>query len=87
VLSERILMEQLDYDLAFSWFGGLNIDWDWDVTVFSNNRNRLFQIEVKALCLCWRKLVAAASCGLSTSPEATLMDAWASHKSFTREDG
>lgn len=47
VRSERQLMEQLDYNLLFRWFVGLNIDDPvWDATVFSKNRERLIEGEV-----------------------------------------
>ena len=47
VRSERQLMEQLDYNLLFRWFVGLNIDDPvWDVTVFTKNRERLIEGEV-----------------------------------------
>jgi transposase len=42
VRSERMLMEQLDYNLLFRWFVGLNMDGSvWDATVFTKNRERL----------------------------------------------
>jgi transposase len=47
VRSERMLMEQLDYNFLFRWFVGLNIDEPvWDVTVFTKNRERLLKGEV-----------------------------------------
>src|ERR1700686_3563979 len=47
VRSERLLMEELNYNLLFRWFVGLNVDDEvWDVTVFSKNRNRLLEAEV-----------------------------------------
>ena len=47
VRSERMLMEQLDYNLLLRWFVGLNMDDPvWDVTVFTENRERLFGAEV-----------------------------------------
>src|SRR6516162_4581903 len=47
VRSERMLMEQLDYNLLFRWFVGLNMDDPiWDFTVFSKNRERLLKAEV-----------------------------------------
>src|ERR1700745_3879918 len=47
VRSERILMEQLDYNLLFRWFVGLNMDDPiWDATVFSKNRERLLAGDV-----------------------------------------
>ena len=50
VRSERLLMEQLDYNLLFRWFVGLNMDDAvWDPTVFSKNRDRLLEGDVAAL--------------------------------------
>src|ERR1700716_925264 len=47
IRSERLLMEQLDYNFLFRWFVGLNIDDPvWDVTVFTKNRERLLVAEV-----------------------------------------
>src|ERR1041385_6102299 len=47
VRSERRLMEQLNYNLLFRWFVGLNADDDvWDVTVFTKNRDRLLKADV-----------------------------------------
>ena len=50
IRSERMLMEQLEYNLLFRWFVGLNIDDPvWDPTVFSKNRDRLLGANVAAL--------------------------------------
>ena len=50
VRSERMLMEQLNYNLLFRWFVGLNLDDPvWDVTVFTKNRERLLGAEVANL--------------------------------------
>ena len=47
VRSERMLMEQLDYNMLFHWFVGLNMDEAvWDVTVFTKNRDRLLEADV-----------------------------------------
>jgi len=47
VRSERMLMEQLEYNLLFRWFVGLNMDEPvWDVTVFTKNRRRLLQADI-----------------------------------------
>src|SRR5260370_29264420 len=47
VRSERLLMEQLDYNLLFRWFVGMNVDdAEWDVTVLSKNRDRLLEGEI-----------------------------------------
>src|SRR5260370_25202289 len=47
VRSERLLMEEIDYNILFRWFVGLNLDdAEWDATVFTNNRDRLLEAEV-----------------------------------------
>ena len=47
IRSERLLMEQLDYNLLFRWFGGLEMDEPiWDPTVFTKNRDRLLNQEL-----------------------------------------
>ncbi len=47
IRSERLLMEEMDYNLLFRWFVGLNADDEvWDATVFTKNRDRLLQAEV-----------------------------------------
>ena len=47
IRSERMLMEQLDYNMLFRWFVGLNMDDSvWDVTVFTKNRDRLLEADV-----------------------------------------
>ena len=47
IRSERLLMEQLDYNLLFRWFVGLNADEEvWDATTFTKNRDRLLEVEV-----------------------------------------
>src|SRR6201988_2173074 len=47
IRSERMLMEQLEYNLLFRWFVGLNMDEPvWDVTVFTKNRERLLKADV-----------------------------------------
>ena len=52
VLSERLLMEQLDYNLLFRWFVGLSMDDTvWHPTTFTKNRERLLNSEVAAECL------------------------------------
>jgi transposase len=91
VRSERQLMEQLDYNLLFRWFVGLGVDDPvWDATVFTKNRERLLEGEVT------RKLLAAVlnqpevTTLLSDehfSVDGTLVQAWASMKSFRPKDG
>ena len=64
IRSERQLMEQLDYNLLYRWFVGLDMDDAvWDVTVFTKNRERLLQSEVAedSSIKCWSKR-AASNC-------------------------
>jgi transposase len=91
VRSERMLMEQLNYNLLFRWFVGMNIDDAvWDVTVFTKNRERLLAAGV-ANILFAEVLAQARSRALLSSEhftvDGTLIEAWASHKSFKRKDG
>jgi transposase len=91
VRSERMLMEQLDYNLLFRWFVGMNIDDPvWDVTVFTKNRERLLAAGV-ADTLFLEVLEQARSQGLLSTEhftvDGTLIEAWASHKSFKPKDG
>jgi transposase len=86
VRSERLLMEEIDYNLLFRWFVGLNADDEvWDATVFTKNRNRLLEAEVAKEFLA--QVVAQARVRGLTSDEhftvdGTLLEAWASAKSF-----
>src|SRR5437879_9912738 len=51
IRSERLLMEEMDYNLLFRWFVGLNADDAvWDATVFTENRNRLLEADVAKEC-------------------------------------
>jgi transposase len=91
VRSERMLMEQLDYNLLFRWFVGLNIDDPvWATTVFSKNRERLLRAEVAKRFLA-EVLAQAGDRGLLSAEhftiDGTLIEAWASHKSFKRKSG
>jgi len=86
VRSERLLMEQLDYNLLYRWFVGLGIDDAvWDATVFTKNRDRLLEGDVARLFFD-AVLAQAAEAGLLSSDhfsvDGTLIEAWASHKSF-----
>ena len=91
VRSERQLMEQLDYNLLFRWFVGLNMDDTvWDPTVFTKNRERLLEGEVATAFL--ERVVAQAQqrgllSGEHFTVDGTLIEAWASLKSFKRKDG
>jgi transposase len=91
VRSERLLMEQLDYNLLFRWFVGLNIDDPvWDHSTFSFNRDRLFDDEIAQRFFEHTVLLAQVKDLVSNehfSVDGTLLEAWASHKSFRRKDG
>ncbi len=91
VRSERMLMEQLNYTLLFRWFVGMNIDDPvWDVTVFTKNRERLLGAEVDKIFFAQVLAQAHYRELLSTehfTVDGTLIEAWASHKSFKRKDG
>ncbi len=91
VRSERQIMERLEYDLLFRWFMGLGVDDPaWNPTTFGKNRDRLLAGDVA------RKFLAAIVAHpkvkrlLSTehfSVDGTLIEAWASTKSFRPKDG
>jgi transposase len=91
VRSERLLMEQLDYNLLFRWFVGLGIDDPvWHPTAFTTNRDRLLQGEVAAKFLAAVLDHARVRQLLSRehfSVDGTLIEAWASMKSFRPKDG
>ena len=91
VRSERQLMEQLDYNLLFRWFVGLSMDAPiWDVTVFTKNRERLLEGDVAAKFFGAVLDQAEVKQLLSNdhfSVDGTLIEAWASIKSFRRKDG
>ncbi|NKB16124.1 MAG: IS5 family transposase [Sphingomonadales bacterium] len=86
IRSERQLMEQLQYNLLFRWFVGLGIDDPvWVPTVFTKNRDRLLNTDIA------RKFLAAILAHESVAPllsdehfsvDGTLVEAWASMKSF-----
>ena len=89
VRSERQLMEQLDYNLLFRWFVGLNLDDAvWDPTVFTKNRQRLLDGEV-ATAFLERVVDQARRRGLLSGEhftvDGTLLEAWAGLKSFKRK--
>jgi transposase len=90
VRSERLLMEQLQYNLLFRWFVGLSMDDPvWDATTFTKNRDRLLEGEV-ADAFFREVLAEAEGAGLVSDEhftvDGTLLEAWASHKSFRRRD-
>jgi transposase len=90
IRSERMLMEQLEYNLLFRWFVGLEMDDRvWDVTVFTKNRDRLLDGEI-AEAFFEAVLVQARSSGLLSDEhftvDGTLIEAWAGQKSFRPKD-
>ena len=91
VRSERQLMEQIDYNLLFRWFVGLGIDDAvWDHSTFSKNRDRLLDADVAAKFLDAVLRHPKVKRFLSDdhfSVDATLVEAWASLKSFRAKDG
>jgi transposase len=90
VRSERLLMEQLDYNFLFRWFVGLSIDDPvWDATVFSKNRDRLLEGEIAEGFFAAVVEQARAKDLLSDehfTVDGTLIEAWAGQKSFKRKD-
>jgi transposase len=91
VRSERQLMEQLNYNLLFRWFVGLSVDEPvWVPTVFSKNRDRLLEGDI-AVAFMDAVLNQDDVKGLLSSEhfsvDGTLIQAWASMKSFRRKDG
>ncbi len=90
VRSERLLMEQLDYNLLFRWFVGLSVDEPvWDASTFSQNRDRLLDQQIAQFF--FLEVVAQARAQGLLSDEhftvdGTLIEAWASHKSVRPKD-
>ncbi len=89
IRSERLLMEQLDYNILSRWFVGLEMDEPiWVPTVFTKNRDRLLTQEVARSF--FRRVVERAQPFMSDghfTVDGTLIEAWASQKSFQRKDG
>jgi len=89
VRSERLLMEQMNYHLLFRWFVGLELDEPvWNHAVFSKNRERLLNQEVAQEF--FRRVLAEAKPHMSDehfTVDGTLIEAWASQKSFQKKDG
>jgi transposase len=89
VRSERLLMEQLNYNLLFRWFVGMDMDEVvWNHAVFSKNRERLLNEEVAEVF--FQRVLERAKPYLSDehfTVDGTLIEAWASHKSFRPKDG
>ena len=91
VRSERQLMEQIDYNMLFRWFVGLSMDDAvWDASTFSKNRDRLLEADVAQEFLAKLLSLAQVKRLLSSdhfSVDGTLIDAWASMKSFVPKNG
>jgi transposase len=89
VRSERLLMEQLDYNLLFRWFVGMEMDEAvWNHAVFSKNRERLLNDEVAEAF--FQRVLRQAQPYLSDehfTVDGTLLEAWASQKSFRPKEG
>jgi transposase len=91
IRSERQLMERMEFDLLFRWFVGLGVDDPaWDHSSFSKNRDRLVEGEIAAKFLSAVVAQPKVKRLLSSehfSVDGTLLEAWASIKSFRRKDG
>jgi transposase len=89
IRSERMLMEQLEYNLLFRWFVGLNMDEPvWVATVFSKNRDRLLRGDIAEKFFAQVLELGRAGNLLSDehfSVDGTLIEAWAGQKSFQRK--
>jgi transposase len=86
IRSERLLMEELDYNILYRWFVGLSLDDPiWDATTFTKNRDRLLSGDI-ADAFFAQVLAAIKAEGLISDEhftvDGTLLEAWASHKSF-----
>jgi len=91
IRSERLLMEEMDYNLLFRWFVGLNADDAvWDASTFSKNRDRLLEAEVAKQFLA-QVVEQARAKGLTSDEhftvDGTLLEAWAGAKSFQPKAG
>lgn len=91
VRSERLLVEQLEYNLLFRWFVGLGMDDAvWTPTTFTKNRDRLLAGDIARQFFDAVRTQAQARRLLSDehfTVDGTLLEAWAGQKSFTRRDG
>jgi len=90
IRSERLLMEELDYSVLFRWFVGLSMDDPiWDATTFTKNRERLLAGDIADAF--FQEVLAEAQAARLLSDEhftvdGTLLEAWASQKSFRRRN-
>jgi transposase len=90
IRSERLLMEELEYSILYRWFVGLSLDDPvWDATTFTKNRDRLLAGDI-ADAFFGEVLAAIKQDGLLSDEhftvDGTLLEAWASHKSFKPKD-
>jgi transposase len=90
IRSERLLMEEIDYSILFRWFIGLSLDEPiWSPTTFSKNRDRLLEGDIAAAFFDAVRAQAEAA-GLMSDEhftvDSTMLEAWASLKSFQRKD-
>jgi transposase len=89
VRSERMLIEQLQYNLLFRWFVGMEMDEAvWNHAVYSKNRERLLNEEIAESF--FQRVLERARPFMSDehfTVDGTLIEAWASHKSFRAKDG
>jgi len=87
--SERLLMEEMNYNLLFRWFVGLEMDDEvWDVTVFTKNRERLIAGEVAQKFFAAVLKQARSAAWLSDehfTVDGTLIEAWANRRSFVEK--
>ena len=91
VRSERLLMEEIDYSILFRWFIGLSLDEPiWSPTTFSKNRDRLLTGDIASAffdAVLRQAREAALLSDEHFTVDGTLLEAWASLKSFQRKDG
>ena len=91
IRSERQLVERIDYDLLFRWFVGLGIEDEvWDATTFTKNRDRLLEGDIASkflAALLSQDKVKRLLSSEHFSVDGTLLEAWASAKSFRAKDG
>jgi transposase len=90
IRSERLLMEEIDYSILYRWFVGLDLDAPiWDATTFTKNRDRLLRGDIAGAFFAAVQAQADAAGLLSDehfTVDGTLLEAWASLKSFQPRD-
>ena len=91
IRSERLLVEEIDYNILFRWFVGLNLDEEmWDATTFTKNRDRLLEADVAKRFLAEVVELARKQDFVSDehfTVDGTLLEAWAGAKSFQPKEG